>query len=83
MIILLILLIFWMPYLKTRLLPTAQQTRTPTKNASEQVHAEPPRLVQGGTGSQDWQTWSALDDRQLTRLLIDSAPRTTSQQDLA
>lgn len=82
MICLMIVVILWMPYLIRLLLPAAQQVRIPTRSSSPQVRAEPPRLVQGGTGGQAGQSWSALDDHQLTRLLIDSAPGTTSQQDL-
>lgn len=80
MITLLIFSILWMPYLVKRLLSAAQRTRTATKNASPQVPPKPPYAV-SGTGSQDGQTWSTLDDRQLTRLLVDSAPPTTSEQD--
>lgn len=81
-IILTILVIFWILSVMMRLLPTVQQARTPTRDGSPQARPVPPRRVHGGTGGPDGQSWSALDDRQLTRLLIDSAPRTTSKQDL-
>jgi hypothetical protein len=71
MIVLAMLVFLWMPYLITRLLRTAALPR-----------AEPPRPAHSDSPSQDGQSWSALDDRQLTRLLMDSAPPTTSEQDL-
>ncbi len=82
MISLTIIVILWMPYVMKLSLPHAQQTQKPTRDGSPQVRAEPPRPVLCGTHSQDEQFWSALDDRRLTRLLTDSAPRTTPEQDL-
>jgi len=82
MTILTILVIFWILSMMKRLLPTVQQARTSTRDGLPQVPPEPPRPVRGGTGGPGGQSWSALDDRQLTRLLTDSAPRTTSEQDL-
>ena len=70
--VLAMLVFLWMPYLITRLPPTAEPAR-----------AEPPRPARSDTPGQYGQVWSTLDDRQLTRLLTDSAPRTTTEQDLA
>lgn len=72
MIVLAILIFLWMPYLVTRLLRTVEPAR-----------AEPPRPAGNNDPSQDEPSWSALDDRQLTRLLMDSTPPTPSGQDLA
>lgn len=72
MFVLAMLVFLWMPYLIARLLRTAALAR-----------AEPPGPARSDTPGQDGQSWSALDDRQLTRLLTASAPRTTSEQDLA
>jgi hypothetical protein len=83
MVTLLILLILWVPYLIKRLLPDAQQTRTPIQYDSQQAAAERQHRARSLTDGQDGQSWSALDDHQLTRLLTDSAPRTTSEKDLA
>jgi hypothetical protein len=60
----------------TMLMLRARQVRTPVWDGSQQGSAEPP---QSSTDGQDGQSWSALDDRQLTRLLTNSAPRTTSE----
>lgn len=72
MIVLAMLVFVWMPYLITRLLRTAALARV-----------APPGPARSDDPGQDGQVWTALDDRQLTRLLTDSAPRTTSEQDLA
>lgn len=79
MIVLMMLVFLWMPYVITKLLPTAQQARTPTRDDSQLARVEPLRPAGCDTGGQDGQLWTALDDRQLTRLLTDSAPRTTSE----
>jgi hypothetical protein len=75
MVILLLFMIFWTSYAVTWLMPRAQHARTPTPTPPQPVHAEPSR-AQLDAGSHDGPVWSALDDRQLTRLLTDSAPRT-------
>jgi hypothetical protein len=83
MVTFLILLILWVPYLMKRLLPDAQQTRTPIQyDTQEAAPGRRPR-ARSLTDGQDGQSWSALDDHQLTRLLTESAPRTTSEKDLA
>lgn len=70
MIVLAMLVFVWMPYLITRLLRTAALARA---EQSSPARADIP--------GHDGQVWTALDDRQLTRLLIDSATRKTSEQD--
>ncbi|MEP6563219.1 MAG: hypothetical protein ABJD68_19335 [Nakamurella sp.] len=83
MIVLMMLVFIWMsyvmPYVMKRLLPTAQQARTPTRDGSQLAPAEPSRAAGSDTGGQDGQGWTALDDRQLTRLLTDYAPRTITE----
>jgi hypothetical protein len=39
----------------------------------------PPAGEQSATGSQGRPLWTALDDHQLTRLLTDAAPRSTTE----
>lgn len=78
MIILIVLLILWTPYVVTRLRLRAQHARTPTPTHPQQVCAEP-SWAETDAGSQDDPAWSALDDRQLTRLLTDAAPRTITE----
>jgi hypothetical protein len=77
MVILIVLVILWTPYLVTRLLLRAQHARTPAH--TQEVSAVPPSGARTDTGGQDGPAWSVLDDRQLTRLLTDSAPRTITE----
>ncbi|PZS28055.1 MAG: hypothetical protein DLM58_17755 [Pseudonocardiales bacterium] len=80
MIVLIMLVIFWAPYVVTRLMLRAQHVRTRTPAAHpRQACTGPSSGAQSDAGSQDGLAWSALDDRQLTRLLIDSAPRTITE----
>ncbi len=79
MVILIALAILWTPYVATKLLLRARHARTPTGAHPQPACAEPPGGAETRTGSQDGAAWSALDDRQLTRLLTDSAPRTSSE----
>ena len=75
MAILIVLVIFWTPYLLARLL-LARHARRPSPAHRQRAYAQAPSWAQTDTGSPDGLAWSALDDRQLTRLLTDSAPRT-------
>jgi hypothetical protein len=77
MALLIVLVIFWTPYLAVKLL-RAQHGRTPNGDPPQQACAQP-RRTQTNTGAQDWPAWSASDDRQLTLLLSDSAPRTITE----
>jgi hypothetical protein len=79
MIILIALVILGTPYLVTRLMLRAQHARTPTAARPPQAYAGQPSGVGTDAGSQDGPAWSAVDDRQLTRLLTDSAPPTITE----
>lgn len=78
MVTLTVLVILWTAYAVTRLTLRAEHARTPTPTHPQPVCAEPSG-AQIDAGSQDGPPWSALDDRQLTRLLTDSAPRTITE----
>jgi hypothetical protein len=80
MVIPIVLVILWTSWVAMRLLlrADAQHARTLTTAHPHQACAEP-RRAQTDAGSQDGPAWSALDDRQLTRLLTDSAPRTITE----
>ena len=71
MVILIVLVILWTPYVVTKLL-RAQHARTPSPTQPETVRVEPAAPAETDTGSQDGPVWSALDDRQLTRPPPDS-----------
>lgn len=60
---LIVLVILCIPYVVASMI---RARHAPTCNPSD-------------TGSQDELAWSALDDRQLTRLLTDSAPPATTE----
>lgn len=75
MIILIALVILGTSYSVTRLMLHA---RTPTPTHPRQMGAEPSR-AKIEAGRQDGSAWSALDDRQLTRLLTNSATRTITE----
>lgn len=77
MILLIVLVILWASYLVPKLL-RAQPARIPDLAHPQQPDAVPPAGIHSHVFSQAVPTWSALDDRQLTRLLIDSAPGTTT-----
>lgn len=66
------------PYLLVRFF-AAQHDRTSDPVDPAPKGTRPRRATGTGTGSQEELAWSALDDRQLTRLLINSAPRTSSE----
>lgn len=75
---LILLVILWAPYLVARFL-RAQRARTPTPSLPQRAWGGLPRKAQTDTGSQYGPAWSALDDLQLTRLLTNSAPRTSTE----
>ena len=77
MIVLIVLVILWTPYVVARLLQ-AQHARTPT-TAHPHAAEEPQGNGASDTTNQMATAWSALDDRQLTRLLTDSAPRSATE----
>ncbi len=78
MAILSVLLILWTFYAVLK--PTCNQgTRTPSPAHLQPAWAEPPNGLETQAGGQDGPAWSALDDRRLTRLLIDSAPRDNAE----
>ncbi len=78
MISLVIVVILW-TYVLAMMARRAPQARTPIRDGSPQACADPRRRARSGADIQDGQVWSTLDDHQLTRLLTDSAPRTTSE----
>ncbi len=79
MVNLIVLVIVWIPFVISRLLLRAQHARTLTSTPPKHVSNQPPSGLDASTGRQDEPTWSALDDRQLTRLLTDSAPRNNTE----
>ncbi len=78
MTILFLLLIVWVSYLVAKNLRAQPTLLSPVPARPRRTGATPPSDERLGAGGQDEPTWSALDDRQLTRLLTDSAPRTTT-----
>lgn len=79
MVILIVLVIFWTPYVVTMLL-RAQRARTPSSPGHPQLaHLELPIGATSDAGTQDVPGWGALDDRQLTRLLTNSAARSITE----
>jgi hypothetical protein len=62
----------------TRLLH-AQRAHIPTLLWPAQVHAVPPVETEAVIGGQQDAAWDVLDDRQLTRLLTNAAPRTVTE----
>jgi hypothetical protein len=76
MVILVALAILATPYLVARVLRT-QHASTPRTAHPQEARAEVSGVA--GSASHDGPTWSALDDRQLTRLLTNSAPRSTTE----
>ncbi len=77
MIDLIVLVILWTPFVVPRLVLRVEHARTPTPPHPRPVWAEPPSGAKTAFGSQPGPVWGALDDRQLTRLLTDSAPPST------
>lgn len=78
MSILILLVILVTPCLLIRLF-AAQRDRASDPERPAQAWARPRRPTTTEPGSQDELAWSALDDRQLTRLLTTSAPPTNSE----
>jgi hypothetical protein len=78
MIIIIASVILCTPYLVSTLL-RARCDRTAGRRRLQQVGVKTPIGSKAETASADEPTWSALDDRQLTRLLIASAPRSTTE----
>lgn len=78
MSILILLVILVAPYLLTKMF-AAQHDRTSNPDRPAQFWALSRRPARTEPGSQDEVAWSALDDRQLTRLLTNSAPPTSSE----
>lgn len=75
MVILVVLAILWAPYLVALLVFGPHPARTAAPSSAHPAWAEPSRADLDE--AQDGLRWSALDDRQLTRLLLESAPRST------
>ena len=78
MVILIVLVILCTPYVLTKLL-RPQHIRTPSPAYPRRPHTEPPVGAEINDGNQNTSAWSPLDDRQLTRLLTNSAPRTSPE----
>ncbi|WP_239405683.1 hypothetical protein [Frankia sp. Cj3] len=78
MIIIVASVILCTPYLVSTLL-RARRTRTASRVRPQQVGVKTRIGAKVETVSPDEPTWSALDDRQLTRLLIAAAPRATTE----
>jgi hypothetical protein len=76
--ILVVLVLLWTPYVATLLWPRAHSKRRPALVPPRQARAEPSG-ADLEAGSSHGPAWGALDDLQLTRLLIDSAPRTIAE----
>lgn len=76
MIIIIASVILCTPYLVSALL-RARRTRTAGRSRPQPVSVKTPIEAEAVSG--DEPTWSALDDRQLTRLLIASTPRSTTE----
>jgi hypothetical protein len=69
----LLLALPWIPYVATRAL-RARQARPLRTDHSDEAPAEPLSAALTDSVRQDGPSWTALDDRQLTRLLANSAP---------
>lgn len=78
MVLLILIVIVWTPYAVPKLLQllSVQDSSTPSSTPPRQARAEPPAGTH--TFGQDVPAWSALDERQLIRLLTSSAPRTSN-----
>lgn len=78
MFTLVVLVLLWTSYAAILLWPGSHSTRTPDLVLPRQARAEPSG-ADLDAASPLGPAWGALDDLQLTRLLIDSAPRTTAE----
>jgi len=78
MIIIVASVILCTPYLVSTLL-RARRARTAGRGRPQQVGAKTPIGSNADAVSPDEPAWSALDDRQLARLLIAFAPRATTE----
>jgi hypothetical protein len=78
MIIIIASVILCTPYLVSTLL-RARRARTACRGRPQQVGVKTPIGAKAETVRADESTWSALDDCQLTRLLIASAPRSATE----
>jgi len=81
MLIVIFLLIVWLPYL-VRYILISRHRRAAKAAPPSTTPPLPPIATTTDTPAEEGLTWSPLDDRQLTRLLIDSAPHTSTEQDL-
>ncbi len=82
MIITIMLVILGIALLMKQWKSTAEPTGDRTGVGSPAAFAKLTHPGKSRTDSEVGQVWSALDDLQLTRLLTDSAPPNTSEQDL-
>lgn len=78
MIILVVLVILWTPYVAALLMLRGQHGRTPARAGPQLGRAEPSG-ADLDAASRHVSAWSALDDLQLTWLLTGSAPRTNTE----
>jgi hypothetical protein len=78
MVILVALVILWTPFLTAKMLLArrANAAGTPRPQSSR---TQPPSGLASEPCHYDRSLWTALDDRQLTRLLADSAPRSSTE----
>lgn len=72
--IVVLLMILWMPFVEAKLLPATHASTSPFANARSAA-ARPRNPVGAETITDDGPVWSALDDRQMTGLLTNSAPK--------
>ncbi len=73
-VLVLVLVLVWTSFFLGRLVLRAEHVRVHDPAPAPPERAETPSGVSTATGGQDVLGWTALDDRQLTRLLTDSAP---------
>jgi hypothetical protein len=78
MVILVALVIIWAPFLTAKLL-LAKRANAAQPHPSRSSRTQPPSGAKSETSRHDGPVWTALDDRQLTRLLTDSAPRSSTE----
>lgn len=78
MVILIALVFLWTPYAVWKVL-RARDAGTPSPVQQQPAGARSLGGVQPWTITDDGPVWTALDDRQLTRLLTDSAPGSATE----